>query len=272
MENKLVITIDDYKKLKTEEMAFSYMGGALLDDTFDKTLLDIFVHLGTNLFVDIGCNRGSWIKFIKENFKDVEILGFEPDKRNYEGYLKEYENIHNIGILNKNGYAKFNYNIDSTQTSNHYFNGRNYMYARVKKLDRYYNYIKKYKFPFIKIDVEGSEPEVIYSAKKIIKNLSNLVLYFEYSFKWCYSEKELYKLFQFLSSSGFTLFRLNAFGLELIPLMFYDYLKQYHFSNILALKGFKFKQEDMMKIDTKFGKMNMYKLVDSIQILFKEKE
>lgn len=146
------------------------------------------------------------------------------------------------------------------------------MIIKCEKLDKYFDSIKKFDKPFIKIDAEGVEPEIIYSAKKIIKNMESLVLYFEYSYKWNYNEKEIYNLFKYLIQSGFILYRLNAFGLERIPNMYADFLKQYHFSNIFAMKGYRFHENDIEFIPSRFGGQEMFTLVKEREIEFKEKK
>jgi FkbM family methyltransferase len=264
------LSFDDFKLKRRQEILNSLLEGSLIDEGLDLLLVDLFIRLGSNLFVDVGVNKGTYTKIFKENYKDINYLGFEPDERTYNECLKEYENeekikIFNRAILNKNGKEKFYFSNDSTQTSSKYYTNRNHMIIKSEKLDNWFDYIKNFKLPFIKIDTEGAEPEVIYSSKKILKNMSYCVLYFEYSYKWLYNEKEVYKLFQFLVQNGFNLFRLNAFGFESIPLMFYDYLKDYHFSNILAVKNIIF--NDMIKIDSRFGKLSYYPLVERREII-----
>jgi len=165
----LEITVDQYKNYGTQEMINALMSGSLMDEGIDNILLKLFIKAGTNLLVDIGCNQGNYIKFQQENFPNLNILAFEPDTRIYNECLSKY-NLKNVvifneGIANKNGKMKFYFDDDSTQTSNKYSNSKNYMITKVEKLDNYFNYIRKFKNPYIKIDAEGLEPEIIYSLK-----------------------------------------------------------------------------------------------------------
>lgn len=270
----MIITLEDYKKYQTQEMLNSFYNGSLIDEGIDFVLLEMFQKLGTNLLIDVGANQGNYEKFCQEKLPDMSVLAFEPDTRIYDQCLKQYESdkikIFNKGILNKNCKMNFYFSEDSTQTSIKYSNSKNYMIIDCNKLDKYYDYIKQYKNPFIKIDAEGVEPEIIYSANKIIKNTKNLILFFEYSYKWNFNEKETYKLFKYLTQSGFIIYRLNAFGLERVPIMYYDYLKQFHFSNIFAMKGFRFNKNDIINIDGKFGKTEMFPILLEREVLIKD--
>jgi len=69
---------------------------------------------------------------------------------------------------------------------------------------------------------------------------------------------------------GFILYRLNAFGLERIPNMYYNYLSDFHFSNIFAMKGTRFEEKDKIYINTKFGKTEMFTILKSREVLIKE--
>jgi len=269
----LIITYEDYKEYRKKEMINALSNGSLIDEGVDKLLIDIFIKCGTELFIDVGCNRGDYLELLSEKYKDVNILAFEPDTRIYNQCLKKYENnekikLYNKGIANKNKKLKFYFDDDSTQTSAKYSSSKDYIITKSEKLDNYYNYIKNFKNPFIKIDAEGLEPEILYSSKKILKDMSNIILYFEYSYKWNFNEKEVYNLFKYLVQNKFVLYRLNAFGLEQIPVMYYQYLKDFHFSNIIAIKGFVFRKEDLSVISSKYGNLNSFKLVDSRELGF----
>ena len=73
-----------------------------------------------NLLIDVGVNRGQSVRFFKKINRDIEIFGFEPNKRLYNHLInKKIKNlkVFNIGCSNISGELVFKENvIDESST------------------------------------------------------------------------------------------------------------------------------------------------------------
>lgn len=124
------------------------------------------------IFIDGGSFNGDTIRrFIEWNgdFGYEKIIGFEPDKENYETCVKRLRKFSNVEILNeglsdKRGMLSFRSDNDNPAGS--YFSEGGKTKINVTDIDSYYN---AGKISFIKLDVEGYELEALKGAKRVIQ-------------------------------------------------------------------------------------------------------
>lgn len=246
--------LDEYKNKKLEIFKDSHYDGCINVNS-EMDLYNIFSKNGVDLFIDIGSNNGELLKYFK-----CDKIAFEPDKRNI--IKNKNTKIYYNAIYKSNCYKKLYYCDDMTQSSLKYnFMGR-YKWVKCKKLDSYINIIKKYKVILIKIDVEGVEPEVLQGMKKILKLNIPIIIIFEYSYKWYLSDKKIDEIFYSLIKNRFIVGRYSVFGIELLTKMFAYYLKNYHYSLMIAYKNINIPKEKYIPI--KFGLLEFLKIRDEV--------
>jgi FkbM family methyltransferase len=169
-------------------------------------------------FIDIGAHKGEFFKyFIKKNKFIKKAILIEPQENKISNLLKMTKKsnmkiiIKNIAIGNSNKQKKFFINqLSSSSTIKNY--DKKSFWLRFKKiilffsskietenkqkfvtvttLDKVFKDLNLKKIDFVKIDVEGSEYEVLLGAKKSLHNINYILiekqftnLYKNYSFK-----------------------------------------------------------------------------------------
>ena len=179
-------------------------------DSFSKKKVSDFLIKKNNgkipVLIDVGSHHGESIKFFSKNFKINKILGFEPDKENFEILKKKinkYQNIkiYNIALGEYNGFINFKKHYDSesstvveiNQNSN-YFKRKNYYLDFFNSKKKFFeekkieinsleNIIGHNEFKVIdlvKIDTEGYDFHVIKGLGKLIQKVK--FIYFEHHF------------------------------------------------------------------------------------------
>lgn len=135
---------------------------------------------------DLGCNVGAFVRFVNNKIPTIkEIIGFEPDKENYEFIIKS--NLPNLTIHNKGIYYGCNEcEVLGVGDNNH----GGYMVSKIEaphvevwekqrklhiyqnkifKLDVLENYTKDKPLDLVKIDVEASEYNIFQNSSDIKK-------------------------------------------------------------------------------------------------------
>ena len=158
-----------------------------------QSIRHLISHKNQSVFVDIGASLGYYTKLIASIMNNGNIFAFEPDaarfeilKRRatewakmYECYIRTYE----IALSNFNGatdfftnYTNFSGSLEKDGNPCFVFKDTEKAKVEVRKLD---TVLKDLKIDVIKIDVEGSEFDVLKGAIDIIKR-DKPVLYIEF--------------------------------------------------------------------------------------------
>jgi FkbM family methyltransferase len=229
----------------------------ILNGYYEKDQLsEILKHLDFNLknfeLLDIGANIGNHTVFFSKFFKHVH--SFEPQLRTFE-ILKLNTSrlgnvsLNNFGISTENKQVVFkvpfnNSGAASELDSNVSFYEEIVMLKNIESIDLYSN------VSVIKIDVEGSELDVINSCKELI-NLTKPVILFELN------ESSDHSVVDALMKSGYTNFYSQG-KLELMS----KYRGGYIFHKIfrLILRGIYYKKNKIMYEIKDFKKID-YPLV-----------
>jgi len=253
------MTLKEYKRIKLAQYKQYCYDVTIYDEIEELFLKKYIVSAKPEMFIDVGFNWGGMSDLALNIKPDIEVIGFEPDKRNYRiahNCYKDRVELHNVAVSNKNGYSKLYQCDDTTQSGMRYNIIDRYSWGKTVKLDNYYKRFKDKNNLLFKIDTEGTEPEVILGMQKILKNFKgSLGIIFEYSFKWLKTDKEMQEFLRLFLLYGFKLYRLNAFGLEEISYDAIFYLKQFHYSLLFAIRGIKIDddKEHMPKITSMAG-------------------
>jgi len=139
---------------------------------------EIFYFQPTNedpVILDCGSNIGMSILYFKRSYPNSKILGFEPDpfvfeilKRNVKSFRLENVELINKGIWKDKGKLRFDQDMND---SGHISSSGNIEIDVITL----YQYLNK-RIDFLKIDIEGSELEVITSLDGCLANVSQVFI------------------------------------------------------------------------------------------------
>ena len=141
-----------------------------------------------NTFIDIGVNKGDFsLLAAKIVGKAGHILSFEPEPTNVRWTkksiaLNEYNNIQifEIALSDGNGTAKLYLGKKSglhTLVPNRRARDCGIINVMTKTLDRFFEEVEfNFSIDMIKIDVEGSEMQVLRGARRVLSENNNVML------------------------------------------------------------------------------------------------
>jgi len=121
------------------------------------------------IFVDCGAFEGDtaqeFLKLVNSNYK--KIVCFEPDKSNYEILLETLKNYDNVIAINKGVFDKKQViSFDSGRKGSSTISEEGRVQIEVDKID---DIPECNDVTFLKMDIEGSEPEALIGAQETIK-------------------------------------------------------------------------------------------------------
>lgn len=180
------------KKYLTDNDLLSYLSCLRYRQTYDPLYLSIphcnhYMHdqvmpLSSDVYIDGGAWQGDTLLELKELVgNDIEVHSFEPDNSNFN-HLKNLVTqkaithcyINNEALWNKQTTLSFCNSLDAIHTmqariSNGSDSGMtNSLQVSAVTLDLYYQTLKRVP-TYIKLDIEGAEPEALEGATKLIK-------------------------------------------------------------------------------------------------------
>lgn len=182
---KIIRIYEIFKKIYIKHLKFL----GILKDDIETNLFFIFLNVKKkNTFVDIGANKGSKIDLALSVNRLTKIIAFEPFYKYYIFLKKKYNSNLQVSLFNKaidkNISSKYFYynnrRIDKEAFSlikNPRFNKKKKIFTST--LDKELRHMK---IDIIKIDVEGSEYNVLQGSKNIIAN-NKPVLFIEATHK-----------------------------------------------------------------------------------------
>ena len=133
--------------------------------------LDEIDFSNNDVIIDCGANVGELKLAIEAYGKNINYFGFEPDEATFKCLSKnnsDNKNLFNKALSNKNEKNKFFLDTAGGNSSLVYFGKDNFIEIDCVRLDMM-DIPKKIKL--FKVEAEGSEPEVLYGAEKILKNI-----------------------------------------------------------------------------------------------------
>lgn len=148
----------------------NYRGNAI----FRSYSLNKIKFKSDDIIIDCGSNYADlWIK-LQKFIKPKNYITFEPGKNEFRSIVANSPNSinNNIALSNKNTITKFYLNeaeADSSIIKPKNFN--KIIQVKTTTLAKYIKKNKLNKIKLLKIDAEGFEPEVLYGALKILKNI-----------------------------------------------------------------------------------------------------
>jgi len=179
---------------------------SMWDEIFEREIYKFDTENLTPYIVDCGANIGLSCIYLKKRFPKAEIVAFEPDTRIYAILIK---NIRSAGL---DGIQTINKGLWSSETTKSFYSeGADGGRIATEQdtdglttitLERLSGYLEK-TVDFLKIDIEGSELEVLKECKQNLKNVEKMfVEYHSFAGK----PEGLSEILSILSDAGFTFY------------------------------------------------------------------
>lgn len=197
----------------------------------NKKLSKIIKKLQINTVIDVGSHLGEFMEPLLKNKAIKKIYMFEPQNDIFKFLKKKFNNknrfqLFNIALYKKKGLKRIYINkLSSSTTLKKYNKDSNYLKLKNYLLNTNKNYINNYfvktstiddifkknkiKISLLKLDVEGSEYDVLLGAKYTIKKVDFVII-----------EKQLFNLYKknsfalsdsFLNKNGFQIIKKITF-------------------------------------------------------------
>ena len=218
-----------------QDKLFYYLANYTLQNSFEKEVINLVKHKSKLVIFDVGCYRGIFTKTILNLIrnKKYKFYLFDINKK-VKKYIKNLIRLKNIyyneiALSNKNGKAIYYYNrffeSAGSSLSNIVKNDSKWNFSRklifkllflkVKNFTKYKvstitldNFVKNKKIKLIdilKIDIEGSEYDLLKGAKNSLKKNKIKIILVEIIAKKDSYDKKKKKIFNFLKKRNFTL-------------------------------------------------------------------
>jgi len=218
-----------------QDKLFYYLANYTLQNSFEKEVINLVKNKSKLVIFDVGCYRGVFTKTILNLIrnKKYKFYLFDINKK-VKKYIKNLIRLKNIyyneiALSNKNGKAIYYYNrffeSAGSSLSNIVKNDSKWNFSRklifkllflkVKNFTKYKvstitldNFVKNKKIKLIdilKIDIEGSEYDLLKGAKNALKKNKIKIILVEIIAKKDSYDKKKKKIFNFLKRRNFTL-------------------------------------------------------------------
>ena len=218
-----------------QDKLFYYLANYTLQNSFEKEVINLVKNKSKLVIFDVGCYRGIFTKTILNLIrnKKYKFYLFDINKK-VKKYIKNLIRLKNIyyneiALSNKNGKAIYYYNrffeSAGSSLSNIVKNDSKWNFSRklifkllflkVKNFTKYKvstitldNFVKNKKIKLIdilKIDIEGSEYDLLKGAKNALKKNKIKIILVEIIAKKDSYDKKKKKIFNFLKKRNFIL-------------------------------------------------------------------
>lgn len=224
-------------------------------DVFKKTgELDIILRFlkPGNIVFDVGASTGNWTREVLAHHPNAEIHLFEPRLQAYRNLIQNLSTEIQLGKIIANNFAvatseeiKTFYNYENNPELSTFY--RRFNAEKPHKIqppqeipilttsiDSYCKRLGIKRVDFIKIDVEGSDLDVLHGCKTLLKHGKIDYIQFKYGGTYIDSKTTLKQVFSYLQSSRYLIFKILANKLEHIPEFLPEH-ENYSYSNFLAV-------------------------------------
>ena len=197
------------------------------------------------IFIDIGSNKGDYIKEIVRKYPKVECHIFEPSKINYQFLKKIFRNkgykINKIALSSVSKQGTLYSNIEGSSLSSLYKRNLENISIRFEKteeikmlrFDEYWQDINKI-IDYVKIDVEGHELEVLKGFGQLINKVK--LIQFEFGGANIDSKTYIKDFWEFFSKRRFSIYRMTPQGNILLN-KYHEKEEIFLFSNYIAINN-----------------------------------
>ena len=176
---------------------------SMYKEIFERKIYTFKTASSAPVIIDCGANIGLSVIYFKKMYPNARITAFEPDPTVYETLEK---NVKNLGLKDVTLVKK---GLGSAETKKSFFSegadggriatGHDAGQTISVEIARLSPYIKGH-VDFLKIDIEGSELEVLEESQVALKNVDNLFIEYHSLLS---KPQELDKILKILSEAGF---------------------------------------------------------------------
>ena len=174
-------------------------------------------HLIGGLILDIGANVGDWSLMLRKVGYSNEIWAFDPMKKNLDRYdlaLKHFGNYKTfqVALSSRAGSQKFFSSLDDSLSGHDslfdmatvgYFEHTKETTVKTRTLDSYSSLLNNKDVSFIKLDVEGSEIDVLNGSDSVLRSGVSFIQ-FEFGHAARANKTLLFDLIKLLEKYSFT--------------------------------------------------------------------
>jgi len=185
-----------------------------------------YIHDG-NVVFDVGAERGTWTKWVRESHRNCHVYAFEPDTKNNNPDAFPFALSDHVGTEQYHVTSKSLHNIlikPEAETS---------YPVPITTVDRFCEEHKINHIDFMKIDVEGGEFNVIKGAHQMIREGLVENIQFEYGGTYPPAKLTLQRVVRYLRQYGYEIFKVAPDSV--IPVN--GLVEDYGYANYLATKG-----------------------------------
>lgn len=217
-------------------------------DRGELSIIQNLIRKNDTIF-DAGANLGEWSCSVLRHVPSAVMHAFEPIPEVchiLKHKLSSYSNVHvhQLALFSSNGELEFTYYPDISNLSTIY--ERKSVTERLRlnpkfinvKTTRLDDFCRAYRIPhidFLKIDTEGSELDILLGALGLLTDQSIDFIQFEYGGTYIDAKTTLKSVYDLLSSSNYSLYKISHFGL--IEVSEWDErLENFEYANFLAVK------------------------------------
>ena len=198
-----------------------------------------------NIFIDIGSNKGEYLKKIINKYPKLECHIFEPSIINYQFLKKSFKNknykINHLALssVSKKGTLYSNYegsalsSLYKRKLENINITFKKTEEIKILRFDEYWKDINSI-IDYVKIDVEGHELEVLKGFGHLINKVK--LVQFEFGGTNIDSKTYLKDFWEFFSKRKFSLYRMTPRGNILLN-EYHEKEESFLFSNYIALNN-----------------------------------
>lgn len=246
---------DIYAKFELEATNFQTIPPATLlkqiEISGEARVIQNFI-ANKNIVFDVGANAGDWTREVLNQGHDLEIHLFEPIPNVYQKLLQNLADKipggkitpFNLALGQKQEVKTFYHYDDLSVLSTFYrrvevekqgnFDPPKSFPVVTTTIDIYCDQQQIKRINFLKIDVGGSELDVLYGAKHFLETGRIDYLQFEYGGTYLDSQRTLKEAFEYLQKFRYSIFKILPSGLEYKPI-FQPEDENFEYSNFLAV-------------------------------------
>ncbi len=182
-----------------------------LDTNGERTVVQRLAQLGPKTIFDVGANEGDWSLMVAAEMPEAQIHAFEIIGEtfltlNQKVAGREKIVANNFGLFEHSGELRMHIFDISNKVASHmpypHGPGREII-CQVRTGDQYMHEKRIEKIDFLKMDVEGAEPNILKGFSAAIEKENIDVIQFEYGRVNIMTHFLLYDFYKFLEENGY---------------------------------------------------------------------
>lgn len=252
---KSLINSGFIKNLGDSHIEYSNTETDTLNTSRENLVIKNLINNGDIVF-DIGANVGDWTNQVLLSHKNICLFSFEPLNFLVESMKKRFKDknvkIYESAVYSEEKTINFNYYKKWPQSSSIY--SQNWLTPWLEEpkkiavkaiyLDKFCADNKISHINFLKIDVEGSELDVLKGTSDLLKKHAIDFIQIAYNRAYFGAQISLRQIYDLLTSFKYSIFKAYTDGLVYIP-KWDDFLENHRRSNYIAIANFYL--DDMLK-------------------------